>query len=52
MWANNTVRQFAAEMQMANKQTKRRSASQAVVEIQMKRTRRCSFSPIRLEKKY
>lgn len=50
MRAKNMISQFTAEMQTANKHLKRRSASQAVVETQIKRTMRCYLSPIRLEK--
>lgn len=49
-WIKNMIRQFTAEMQMANKQIKRCSTSQAVVEMQIKRTMRCHFPPIRFEK--
>lgn len=44
------IRQLRTEMQTANKQMKRCTPSQAVMEIQVKRTQRCYFSLIRLGK--
>lgn len=44
------IRQFTAEMQMTNKQMKRCSTSQAVVEMQIKRTMDAIFLPSDLKK--